>query len=71
MNFTHCLHIVLVIGKYSLQKFLWGIFPVEGRGGGTWEDLSIEEFFMGEENFLRKRSRTSQNYLKLKGSMTK
>lgn len=48
-----------------------GNFSSRGEGGGTWEDLSIEEFFMGEENFLRKRSRTSQNYLKLKGSMTK
>ena len=49
-NFDHCLHIVMAIG--SLQTFsgdflVWG--EVEGRV--TREDLSMDEFVMGEENF--------------------
>ena len=43
MNLVHCIHIVLVIGKYT-DTFL-------GRKKVTWEDLSMKEFFMGEVNF--------------------
>ena len=50
MNFAHCLHIVLVIGKHT--DISRGIFSGEGRGKRvTWEDLSVEELFMEEENF--------------------
>ena len=48
MHFAHCLHLVLVIGKFT------GIFG--GGGGGqterdTCEDLSMEEFFIEEDSF--------------------
>ena len=42
-----CPHIVLVIGKYTdvfREDFFWW------RGGGAWEDLFIEKFFMEKEN---------------------
>ena len=47
-DFDHCLHIVMVIGKRTDVNR--GLF----RGGEsrvTWEDLSMEEFIMREENF--------------------
>ena len=53
MNFAHCLHIVLVIGKHT--DVLGGYFS-DGVGGGsaswfTWEYLSMEAYIMDEENF--------------------
>ena len=51
MNFPHCLHIGLVIGKYT-DFFRVDFSSDGGEGSGiTWEDLSVEEFIMGEENF--------------------
>ena len=49
--FDLCLHIVMVIGK--CRDVFRGIFWFGGRfeGGGIWEDLSLEEFVIGEENF--------------------
>ena len=44
INFDRCLHIVLVIGKCT--DVFRGIFLVWGG-----EDLFIENFVMGEENF--------------------
>ena len=50
MNFAHCLHIVLVIAKYT--DIFRGIFLVGALGDlVTWENLSMEEFFVGKENF--------------------
>ena len=49
MNYAHCLHIVTVIGKYT--DVFRGIFSGGGGEGVTREDLSKEEFIMGEENF--------------------
>ena len=51
MNFAHCLHTVLVTWKYT--DVLRGDFS----GWGTWEDISVEEFFMGEGNFPWRGSR--------------
>ena len=34
-----------------MQTFLGGLFRVEGGEGVMWEDLSMEEFIMREENF--------------------
>ena len=48
MNFTHCLHTLLAIEKYT------DICQGGGSGGGrgvTLEDLSVEEFVMKESNF--------------------
>ena len=39
MNFAHCLHIVLVIGKH--KDNFGGDFLVDLL---TWKDLSMEEF---------------------------
>ena len=58
MSFVNSLHIVLVIGKYT------GVFRGDFSGGGggdreegvTWEDLSTEEFTMGEVNFHEGRA---------------
>ena len=47
-NFDQCLHIVMVIVK--LAEVSRGIFFLD-REGVTWEDLSMEEFVMGEEYF--------------------
>ena len=52
MNFAHCLHIVWLLG--SIQAISEAIFSGEvgGLGGRvTWEDLSMEEFSMLQENF--------------------
>ena len=42
MNFTNCLHTVLVIGKYAdiFRRFFSG----EGGRVFTWEDLFMEGF---------------------------
>ena len=32
------------------RRFQWDFFGLRGVGG-TWKDLSMEEFVMGEENF--------------------
>ena len=61
MSFVNSLHIVLVIGKYT------GVFrgDYSGDGGGDWEegftreDLSTEEFTVGEVNFHEERARFS------------
>ena len=53
-NFDQCLHTVMVIGKYTdvfRVFFVW----VWGSGeGAIWEDLSLKEYFMGEEKFNEK-----------------
>ena len=56
MNFAISLHTVMVIGKYT-DVFRGDYFSGGGGGRGqggevTREDLSMEEFIMGEENFL-------------------
>ena len=47
MNFAHCLHIALVIGKYTGKYTFSGRIFLLGGGGRrervTWEDLSMEE----------------------------
>ena len=50
-NFDQCLHIIMVIGKHiHIQGDVFGLRRgVEGRGYA--EELSVEEFVMGEENF--------------------
>ena len=45
-NFDQCLHIVMVIGKFTYT--FRGFF---GWGRGLWGELSMEEFVMGEVNF--------------------
>ena len=63
MNFAHCLQIVLAIGKYT-EIIQGGFFLVGWFGVGDYvEDLSMEEFFMGREFFMKGR-RISQQYLK-------
>ena len=49
MNFAHCLHIVLVAGKHT--DVFKGDFFWWGGERVTWEDLSMEKLFIGEENF--------------------
>ena len=54
-NFDQCLHTVIVTGKCT--DVIKGIFMVWVRGSGEgaiWEDLSLEEHFMGEEKFNEK-----------------
>ena len=54
-NFDQCLYTVLVIGKCT--DVFSGIFLVwawGSREGAIWEDLSLEEYFMGEEEFNEK-----------------
>ena len=54
-NFDLCLHIVIVIGKCT--DVIRGIFLVSVWGSGEgaiWEDLTLEEYFMGEEEFNEK-----------------
>ena len=53
-NFDHCFHIVMVIGKCK-DAFRGDFFVLRGGGGGgnTWEDLSMEEFIMRDENFRK------------------
>ena len=48
MNFAHCLHIVLVIGKYT-DIFRKDFFSVGGglEEGITLENLSVEDVFLG------------------------
>jgi hypothetical protein len=50
MNYVHCLHIVLVITEFTdgFEFFLLG-WEVRGERA-TWEELSREEFPIGEEN---------------------
>ena len=46
MNFAHCLHIELIIGKYTdvfRRIFFWCMGGGPGLGV-TWENLSMEEF---------------------------
>ena len=52
MNFSHCLHIVSITGKYT-DNFRGDFFGGAGGLGERvmWEYLSMEEFFMAEENF--------------------
>ena len=51
MNFAHCLRIVFVIGKYT--DVFRGILLVGGWGDwATWEDLSMDEFLIGKDNFF-------------------
>ena len=47
MNFAYCLHIVIVIGKYT--SVLGGFLMVGERV--TWEKLSMEELIIGKEHF--------------------
>ena len=50
MNFAHCFHIELVIGKYT--DVFGGNFSSGGQGERvTWEYLSMEEFYMGRRIF--------------------
>ena len=58
-SFDRCLHTLMAIGKctYVFRGIflVWGE-EIEGRGefggrGVTLEDLSMEEFVMGEDNF--------------------
>ena len=60
MNFSHCLHVVLVIGKYI--DVLMGIFLREGEGyvRGSF----MEEFFTGKKIPFGGGSRISQDYLR-------
>ena len=54
-NFDQCLHTVMVTGKCT--DVIRGIFLVWVWGSGEgaiWEDLSLEEYFMGEEKFNEK-----------------
>ena len=54
-NFGQCLHTVMVTGQCT--DVIRGIFLVWvwGSGEGTiWEDLFLEEYFMGEEKFNQK-----------------
>ena len=54
MNFDHCLHIVLVIGKYTdvfrgiFLVVVWGIRLRRRKG----KIFSKEKIFIGEENFF-------------------
>ena len=53
MNFAHCLHIVLVNGKYTgVFRRIFFLVGVGFRVGDTWEDLSMEDISLGEETFL-------------------
>ena len=55
-NFNQCLHTVMVTGKCTdviRGIFFWFGCGVHGRGA-IWEDLSLEEYFMGEEKFNEK-----------------
>ena len=54
-NFDQCLHTVMVSGKCTdvIRGNFW--FGCGGSGeGAIWEDLSLEEYFMGEEKFNEK-----------------
>ena len=54
-NFDQCLHTVIVTWKCT--DVIKGIFLVWVRGSGEgaiWEDLSLEEYSMGEEKFNEK-----------------
>ena len=54
-NFDQCLHTVIVTGKCT--DVIRGIFLVWVWGSGEvaiWEDLSLEEYFTGEEKFNEK-----------------
>ena len=52
MNFAHCLHIVLVIGKYT-DIFRKNYFMVGGlEEGVTRENLSMEYVSLGYGTFL-------------------
>ena len=56
MNFAHSLHVILVIRKHT-AVFRGDFFSAGGKGeAATWQDLSMEEFFMGEENFSPKKA---------------
>ena len=33
------------------RRFQGDFFGLEGRVGGTWEDISLQELLMGKENF--------------------
>ena len=57
MNFDLCLHIVMVIGKYTgvFRRIFFGLGEGLRRGGyagGTF----LREFVMGEENFHEGRA---------------
>ena len=55
-NFDQCLHTVMVIGKCTdVFREIFFLVWVWGSGeGAIWEDLSLEEHFMGEEKFNKK-----------------
>ena len=54
-NFDHCLHTVMVIGKCTDVFFGGGVLVWGGWGeGAMWEDLSLEEYVMGEEKINEK-----------------
>ena len=66
-NADQCLHTVMVTGKCT--DVIRGIFLVWvwGSGeGGIWEDLSLEEYFMGEEKFNEKGAGLSSITIKKK-----
>ena len=47
MNFAHCLHIVLVIMKFT-DIFMKDFFLVGGQEVGvTWKNHSVEDVFLG------------------------
>ena len=54
-NFDQCLHTVIVTGKRTDVIRGISLVWVWGSGkGAIWEDLSLEEYFMGEEKFNEK-----------------
>ena len=68
-NFDQCLHTVMVTGKCT--DVIRGIFLVWVWGSGEgaiWEDLSLEEYFMGEEKFNEKRAGFSSITIKKKNN---
>ena len=54
-NSDQCLHTVMVIGKCTDVFRVIFLVLVWGWGEGSmWEDLSLEEYVMGEEKFNEK-----------------
>ena len=67
VNFGQCLHTVMVTGKCT--DVIRGIFLVWVWGSGEgaiWEDLFLEEYFMGEEKFNQKGAGLSSITIKNK-----
>ena len=68
-NFGQCLHTVMVTGKCTdvirgiVLVWVWG-----SGEGSIWEDISLEEYFMGEEKFNEKGAGLSSITIKKKNN---